>query len=102
MAAGANGPMKYVGLTKVQSVHQEPRHETTAERLTPSDADIRVCLSNFNDSPLSQSLRGGVNVERLVTRESLFPSCEVPIYQVLVSAATVNPSETCNLPHRLQ
>jgi len=84
MAAGANGPMKYDGLTVVQSDRQRPHLKSAPEGLTPSDADIRVCLPDFIDSLLGQSLGGGVNVERIITRESLFPRRGVPIYQVVV------------------
>jgi hypothetical protein len=85
MAAGANGPMKYVGLTRVQSNNQKPHHKPTHKRLTPSDADIWVCLSDFVDSLLSQSFRGRVNVERVIACKALFSRRGVPIYQTLVS-----------------
>ena len=53
MAAGANGPMKYVGLTGVQNNCQKLYLKSVTERLTPGDADVRVCLPDFVDSLLS-------------------------------------------------
>ena len=53
MAAGANGPMKYVGLTGVQNNCQRLYLKSVTERLTPGDADVRVCLPDFVDSLLS-------------------------------------------------
>ena len=50
-----------------------------------------MCLPYFIDSLLSQGLGGGVNVERIITRESLLPRRRVPIYQIVVSAAAVDP-----------
>ena len=102
MAAGANGPMKYVGLTEVQSDCQKLHPKSAPERLTSSDADIRVRLPDFIDSLLSQSLGGGINVKRIITRESLFPRRGVPIYQVAALAADADPSEKCNSSYHLQ
>ena len=36
MAAGANGPMKYVGLTKFKVLYQRPYHEFTRYDLHPA------------------------------------------------------------------
>jgi len=102
MAAGANGPMKYDGLTRVQSSHQESYLESIPERLTPSDADIRVCLPDFVDGLLGQSLGGGVNVERIVAREGLFPRRGVPICRVVVSATVVDPIQNLRSSYHLQ
>lgn len=48
MAAGANGPMKYVGLTKVQVLRQNLRHKPT----TPWDS-LPVMLTSGCAAPIS-------------------------------------------------
>ena len=86
IAPGANGPVKYAGLTMVQVLHQNPHHEPPSlMRLTSSDVNVRVCRSDFTDSLLNQSLRGTVNIHPVIFCKSLLSRRGVIIYQTLVS-----------------